>query len=151
LRVPGNWSGDGQSTFMFDSFVEESCGTVISIDVTVESLETARRACGSNTQLIWNDSVSALNALSGLIKRPVSLLYLDSFDFNEKAPLPSAVHHAMELMAARGLLGAGTVVAIDDYAIGGRGGKAMIVDQYFDALGIPPLYQGYQKVWQLPH
>src|SRR5579862_9472971 len=63
LRMPENWGGDGQSTFMFDAFARDRHGTVISIDITPESIDTARRACSSATQLICNDSVAALHAL----------------------------------------------------------------------------------------
>jgi hypothetical protein len=52
LRVPRNWEGDGQSTFMFDALARDRGGLFFSIDVTPESLETARRACSSATQLI---------------------------------------------------------------------------------------------------
>ncbi len=150
LRIPGNWAGDGQSTFMFDAFAQETSGSVISVDVAEESIATARRACGGSTQLIWNDSVAALNAIGSLVSKPVALLYLNSYDFDEADPLPSAIHHAIEFMAARRLIGARTIIAVDDYALGREGGKGMIVDRYLDGIGVKPLYQGYQKIWQLP-
>jgi len=69
LRLPGNWEGDGQSTFMFDALVRESGGVLISIDVTNESVDSARKACSSATQLITNDSVSALHALTQVVSK----------------------------------------------------------------------------------
>jgi hypothetical protein len=148
LRVPGNWRGDGQSTFMFDAFVRERGGWAFSIDLTLEAVETAREACSGSTHLILGDSVAALNALAETSKGPISLLYLDSFDLGS-TPLPSAIHHGLELIAARPLLGPGSLVVVDDYGIGGQGGKGMIVDQFFSRSSAEVLYSGYQKVWRI--
>jgi hypothetical protein len=150
MRVPTNWEGDGQSTFMFDALVRCRGGLLFSIDVSLESLETARRACSSMTQLILNDSVAALHALDRSIARPADLLYLDSFDLDPSAPLPSAIHHALELTAARSLVGSGTIVSVDDYAIGSQGGKGMILDKFFSNIRAEVIYSGYQKVWRVP-
>src|SRR3984957_443716 len=118
LRIPNNWEGDGQSTFMFDALVRNRGGFLFSIDVTLESIETARRACSSSTNLILGDSVVTLHSLSALIGRSADLLYLDSFDFDPQNPMPSAIHHAMELIAAHPLIGPGTIVCVDDYSVG---------------------------------
>lgn len=150
LRLAGNWAGDGQSTFQFDHVVRDRSGVLISIDINLESLETARRVCGGRTHLLCNDSVMALHMLAGLVTRPVSLLYLDSFDLDLADPAPSAAHHAMELAAAAKLLGPGSIVAVDDYAVKGVvGGKGAIVDRFMAATDAEVLYSGYQKIWRL--
>ncbi len=149
LRLPGNWEGDGQSTFMFDALVRESGGVLISIDVTNESVDSARKACSSATQLITNDSVSALHALTQVVSKQIDLLYLDSFDLDPNDPLPSAIHHALELTAVRPLVGPGTVICVDDYAVGSKGGKGMIVDRFLSNIRAKVLYSGYQKIWRL--
>jgi hypothetical protein len=148
LRIPGNWAGDGQSTFMFDAMSDETHGHFFSIDITLESIDTARSACSSGTQLICNNSIAALHTLAELVNRPASLLYLDSFDLDISNPLPSAIHHLMELTAARPLIGQGTIVCIDDYMINGHeGGKGLLVDQFFSQIRTRVLYTGYQKIW----
>jgi hypothetical protein len=124
--------------------------TVFSMDISAASIETARRACSGATQLILNDSVAALNALAAIMPKPASLLYLDSFDLDPTNPTPSAIHHAMEVMAARKMLGPGTIVAIDDYGSGTKGGKGMIIDTFFESIGVEVLHEGYQKVWRMP-
>jgi len=149
LRIPGNWAGDGQSSFMFDALVRDRGGLFVSIDIGLESLETARRACSSATQLLLNDSLAALHALGRVAPRPASLLYLDSFDVDLADPRPSAIHHALELTAAGGLLGPGTIVAVDDYGFGAEGGKGMILDMFFSAIRAEVVYAGYQKVWRM--
>ncbi len=147
--MPGNWEGDGQSTFMFDALVRTCGGTLFSIDVSNESVDSARRVCSSATQLIQNDSVSALHALAEIASGTIDLLYLDSFDLDANNPLPSAIHHGLELTAVRPLIGPGTVVCIDDYAVGSSGGKGMIVDRFLSNIRAKVLYSGYQKIWRL--
>jgi len=64
--------------------------------------------------------------------------------------MSSAIHHAMELMAARRLLGPGTIVAVDDYQLGDNvAGKALIIDQFLSTIRAEVLHSGYQKVWRL--
>lgn len=150
MRIPGNWEGDGQSTFMFDALVQRSSGLLFSIDITLNSIDTARRACSSSTQLILNNSVAALYALTSCVKKQASLLYFDSFDLDIAQPLPSAIHHIMELTAARALVGPGTIVCVDDYALGSEGGKGMILDKFFYNISAKVLHSGYQKVWLVP-
>jgi len=151
LRVPGNWDGDGQSTFQFDWYARERGGHVITIDANPASIDSARQACSRTTSTILNDSVSALSSLGSIAARPASLIYLDSFDLDVNDPMPSAVHHALEIMAARQLIGPGTIVAVDDYNVPplGPGGKGVIVDHYMNATGAHVLYEGYQKIWRI--
>lgn len=149
LRIPGNWEGDGQSTFMFDALIRACGGVFLSIDATNESVDSARKACSSATQVIENDSISALHALTQIVSRQIDLLYLDSFDLDLKNPTPSAIHHALELTAARPLIDSGTVICVDDFAVGSSGGKGMIVDRFLGAIRAKVLYSGYQKIWRV--
>jgi len=148
LRIPRNWEGDGQSTFMFDALARKRRGFFFSIDVNLESVDTARRACSSSTHLILGDSVAALHHLGALIERPANVLYLDSYDVDPGNPMPSAIHHLMELTAAQPLIGPGTIVCVDDYGMGG-GGKGLLLDQYFSAIRAEVLHSGYQKMWRM--
>jgi len=151
LRVPGNWRGDGQSSFMFDAYVRFNGGAFFSIDANIESIDTARRACSGHANLIHNDSVAALATLASLLDgRRVDLLYLDSFDVVAGDPMPSAIHHIMELAAIRPLLKSGSIVCIDDFrAHGEAGGKGAIVDRYMAAVDAAVLHDGYQKAWRI--
>ncbi|WP_339412698.1 hypothetical protein [Gluconobacter wancherniae] len=151
LRVPRNWDGDGQSTFQFDWYAREKQGRVLTIDVNPQSIDSARRACSSVTSTILNDSVATLDALGASGMGPAALIYLDSFDLDLDNPMPSAIHHAMELMAARRLLAPGTILCIDDFDVAplGPGGKGLIVDQFLNTIRAEVLYSGYQKVWRI--
>ncbi|WP_087651565.1 hypothetical protein [Acetobacter pasteurianus] len=151
LRVPGNWEGDGQSTFLFDWYAREKYGHVLTIDINPDSIDSARRACSSVTSTILNDSISALDMLSKILDRPASLLYFDSFDLDLENPMPSAIHHAMEMMAARRLIGSGTLICVDDFSLPNQkqGGKGLIVDQFLATVNAKVLYEGYQKIWEI--
>jgi hypothetical protein len=150
LRIPGNWAGDGQSSFLFDAWTRHNGGRFFSIDLLPESIETARRACSSATNLICNDSVAALHAMSGLLREPATLIYLDSYDVQPADPMPSAIHHALELTAAWPFIGPGTLVCVDDYEIGTQqGGKGFIIDNFLHSIRAETLYSGYQKLWQV--
>ncbi|WP_218064136.1 MULTISPECIES: hypothetical protein [Nguyenibacter] len=151
LRIPDNWEGDGQSTFQFDWYARTRHGSVFTIDINPASIDSARRACSGTTSTILNDSVAALHALGSVAGRPAALIYLDSFDLDLENPVPSAVHHAMEVMAARRLIGEGTIICVDDFDVPplGQGGKGLIVDQFMSSIGAEVVYSGYQKVWQL--
>lgn len=151
VRVAGNWEGDGQSTFIFDALISRRGGRFFSIDINLECLETAFSICSSNTNLILNDSVAALQALCGGKNiDQIDLLYLDSYDLDVKNPLPSALHHAHELLASLPCIGPGTIICIDDYGVpGALGGKGAIIDPVLESLKVPVIHSGYQKVWQL--
>jgi hypothetical protein len=151
VRKPGNWEGDGQSSVIFDALAEDRGGRFLSIDRSVRSLEVARRVCGPATTLVLNDSVAALADLASLGVRRIDLLYLDSFDLDPADALPSAAHHAQELIAARPLLGRGSIVCVDDYRVRGAaaGGKGAIIDRYMQAARARVLHEGYQKAWIL--
>ncbi|WP_148301070.1 hypothetical protein [Asaia platycodi] len=125
LRIPENWEGDGQSTFQFDWYARAKNGSVTTIDINPMSIDSARRACSSVTSTILNDSVAALAAIGARTKQTASLIYLDSFDLDLADPMPSAIHHAMEVMAAKNLIGPGTILCIDDFNVSplGPGGK----------------------------
>ncbi|MDF7674037.1 hypothetical protein PT277_07560 [Acetobacteraceae bacterium ESL0709] len=151
LRVPNNWEGDGQSTFQYDWFARAHRGHVITIDINQDSIESTRRACSGATSAILNDSVETLHMLSENLSRPASLLYLDSFDLDLSNPMPSAIHHAMELMAARNLVGPGTLICVDDFNVPplGAGGKGLIVDKFMHSIRAEVVYSGYQRIWKI--
>ena len=61
----------------------------------------------------------------------------------------SAIHHLMELTAARPLIGPGPIVCVDDYEVGDqRGGKGLLLDKFFSEIRAESFVRGYQKVWR---
>jgi hypothetical protein len=142
-RLENNYEGDGMSTLLFDRFVRHHGGEFYSVDINPENVEFARKNVGPNTCVTCSDSVKFLWEF----KKPIDLLYLDSFDFDMNDPHPSSLHHILELTAIMPFLRPGTMIAVDDnFDDVGKGGY---VKQFFDLLGKERLYTGYQWVWKL--
>lgn len=152
LRFMNNWAGDGQSTRLFDSYAAHTGGSVITIDISPEAQQVVIANCSTLVSSVLDDSVAALHNIAlGANGRTVDLLYLDSFDFDLSNPFPSAFHHVKELISAMPLLDDGTIVSVDDNFVqtnGVKTGKGILVQQWFADIGQPPVYDGYQCVWQ---
>jgi predicted O-methyltransferase YrrM len=154
VRQAGNWQGDGQSTVLWGDFASRFDAEVHTVDL--DPLPARRiledLGMGEMVQAHEGDSVRFLHDFAVREpRRQIDLLYLDSYDLDIKNPYPSALHHIMELAAARPCLGPGSIVAIDDNLeldTGGRVGKGMLVGDWFHKIGIPPLHLGYQFIWR---
>lgn len=147
IRTPGNWAGDGQSSVMFDDYANEYDGYFHTIDLSPESIAAAKSVCkGKKTYFHTGDSIERLWGMT----HSIDLLYLDSFDLNPFYPMPSAVHHLMELTAAARRLQQFSIVAVDDFESTAAGGKGMLVDQFMKHINAHVIYEGYQKVWMVP-
>ncbi|MBL8200618.1 MAG: class I SAM-dependent methyltransferase [Chromatiales bacterium] len=168
-RQTDNWEGDGQSTYMFDRFAEAQGGDVYTVDINPASCDYARSIVGQRTRVFNEDSVPFLHRVGRELRaagRQIDLLYLDSFDWDAANPVPSALHHLKELCAIAPALTPGTLVVVDDSFHALRGfrsgpenyvllddqgiaGKAMFVAQYFQQIGVPLAFDGYQCGWVL--
>jgi hypothetical protein len=145
-RWRGAWEGDGQSTLLWDLFVNTHSGRVISVDIDGTACRMAQSQVSARTVVHCSDSVAFLARQT--FDRPVDLLYLDSFDLDLQNPHRSSLHHLMELTAAMPLLHKGTLVVVDDNLHNGPG-KGMYVNEYMRHLGISPIILDYQIGWIL--
>lgn len=165
-RTEGNWTGDGQSTLLFDRFVNYWQGRVQTIDIDEDSCNRLRGQVSERVTINCSDSVSHLGRLGRGGKLDIDLLYLDSFDLDWRNPHPSALHHLLELCAVMPLLARGTLVVVDDsprqWAVAvknnkaslvqdcGVGGKGGYVAEFFSRIGCTPVIEGYQHGWIMP-
>ena|SRR5688572_20792513 len=148
LREIDNWEGDGQSTRLFDHYAAMTGSDFWSVDNDPISITAASKVC-QHTKLVLYDSVRFLQNFN----ERVGLLYLDSFDLDEKNPDPAALHHLMELCAIRPCLKPGALVMVDDSPTDAQGrstGKGAMVAQYMQHIGAKRLAFGYQDLWQMP-
>ena len=132
--------GAGYSTFLWELLAREMRLSVFSIDITPANVTFAKMHCPSvNFECV--DSVAAL------AKFPYSIdvLYLDSFDLDQKNPHPSSLHHLMELAAAVPGLKPGAWVMVDDNY--GPVGKGKYVEEFMTLTGRRLLFDGVQKIW----
>jgi len=147
---------DGASTYIFDDFINYYDGNVVSVDINPNNAKHANELTSDRTEVYCSDSVEFLWNLPE--KRKIDLLYLDSFDFEPENPIPSQKHHLKELCAAMTKLRKGSLIVVDDNANTpefewftkiAQGGKAGFVKDFMKSIGVEPLYDGYQIVWQL--
>jgi hypothetical protein len=145
LRQENNWAGDGQSTLVWDAFVNYQGGQVWSVDIDAKAVQLAQSLTSDKTIVKRSDSVAFLTYLalkSGLM---ADFLYLDSFDIDWAHPVPSQEHHERELEAALPMLRSGSVVAVDDNQP--HAGKGYLVGRYAQAEGWPVLVDTYVRAW----
>lgn len=165
-RIEGNWEGDGQSTLLFDRFVNHWGGVVQTVDIDQEACTRLRGRVSDKVVVNCSDSVTYLGKHSHDGNLDIDLLYLDSFDLDWRNPHPAALHHLQELCAAMPLLASGTLVVVDDsprqWAIAGQqnearllhdfgvSGKGVYVAEFFSKIGCAPVIEGYQHGWIMP-
>jgi hypothetical protein len=165
-RIDDNWWGDGQSTLLFDRFVNFWDGMVRTVDIDQDACNRLRAKVSDKVVITCSDSVRYLHQLSSEGDLDVDLLYLDSFDVDWRNTHPSSLHHVHELCAVMPLLASGTLVMVDDsprkVAVvsqpegkvpvydGGIWGKGGYVAEFFTLLGCEPVLEGYQHGWIMP-
>ena len=146
-REENNYTGDGCSTLLFDTYVSCYCGQLISVDIDPVACALAKANTTNNAEVIESDSVEFLGTLEGRC----DLLYLDSYNIadwnNDWAP---AAHHLKELFAAKNIINPGTLIVVDDNITtpqGKRLGKGRLIYELMDSLGIPAFLDDYQEGW----
>ena len=165
-RTEGNWYGDGQSTLLFDRFVNHRGGTVRTVDISQEACTWLRGNVSGKVTVTCSDSVAYLRELILSDELNIDLLYLDSYDLDWRNPHPAALHHLHELCAVMPLLASGTLVMVDDTATCqarvrlkgqdlvlhdfGVTGKGAYVADFFSKIGCAPVIEGYQHGWIMP-
>ena len=105
---------DGASTYILDDFINFYDGEVASVDINQDNVNHAQKAVSDKTTVHCSDSVEFLWTIPS--KKKIDLLYLDSFDFDPKDPLPSQKHHLKELCASMKNLKKGSIILVDDNA-----------------------------------
>ncbi len=163
LRKADNWAGDGQSTLLFARYAEMCGGHVESVDIDPEATAVCQRLVDSDSlSMETGDSVSFLAWRAGKFGADrvfaaypsIDLLYLDSFDYRADDPLPSAIHHHRELMAAMPMIRPDTLVVVDDSPAfiddnqrAEIGGKGFLVAKHMLNVGAEMHFCRYHSGW----
>jgi len=145
-REENNFTGDGCSTLLFDNYVNDRGGNVISIDIDPKACALASANTSNLTEVVECDSLEFLGTLRG----NVTLLYLDSYNIqNWQDDWAPAAHHLKELFAAKDIIQHDTLIVIDDNIKyeGKRLGKGRLVYELMESLGIDPFLDDYQVGW----
>jgi hypothetical protein len=147
-RIAENWEGDGQSTRLFDMFLNHKTnqGMLYSIDIDSNACQLSRSYVSPKTKVVCADAITYLHNLPESVK--LDLVYLDSYDLDISNPHPSSMHHVMEFLGVfRKNTTSNTILAIDDHYNGK--GKGKYISQFLDHIGYKKLYEGYQVVYSL--
>jgi len=143
-RVENNYEGDGMSTLIFDSFINDNNGSLFSVDINPAAVDFCKSKIKSpNTQVTCQDSVAFLNTFD----QKIDLLYLDSYDLDPANPHPSSIHHIYELLAVSKCIKNDTMIVVDDN-LSEEIGKGKYIENYFSRIDVPIIYSGYQQIWK---
>jgi hypothetical protein len=159
-REEDNFAGDGQSSIMYDHYVNEHGGMFITVDISEESVKYCRSKVSDKSVVVQDDSITFLKKLNSELLsdgRKIDFLYLDSFDAPKDQPQvvqQSALHHLYELLTIAPSLKPGALIAVDDnwYEEQDGGhvlvGKGLFIYDYMVKAGNAPAFTSYQIMWK---
>jgi hypothetical protein len=155
-RQENNFEWDGQSSLLFDDFINEHGGDFFTVDIAKESVEYCVSKVSNKTKVVLGDSIIFLKQFNDdLLKegRKIDLVYLDSFDApsdNPELHLQSEIHHLYEFLTILPSLRPGSLVVTDDNLPDGYGirGKGRLVYNYMRHIGNPPVSFSNQIIWK---
>jgi SAM-dependent methyltransferase len=139
-----NCCGDGCSTLLFAEWAKNNKAKVFSVDICPQSIAGAKKAVepiNPEVAFFTMDSITFLEQFD----QTIDFLYLDSYDFDSKNPLPSQEHHLKEIIAAYPHLGDHSVVMIDDCGLP-HGGKGKLAIEWLEQKGWIVLASQYQSI-----
>ena len=155
IEEPDNWAGNGCSTILFGRYIAErgDGSRLFSVELIASKCEAAK-AVVPNATMICGDSVQVLRDAmrSGMT---IDLLYLDASHQYWDDPLPSAIHHHAELMAAMPAIQRETMVVVDDSPARVENdvpridiiGKGKLVAEHMMLCGAELAFCQYQAGW----
>ena len=156
-RQLDNYEGDGQSSLLFDKYINEYGGYFWTVDLSEESVNYSRsKVISENSAVALGDSITKLKELNSILlqsEKKINFLYLDSFDAPRDQPevvYMSAVHHLYELVTIAPSLADGALIGVDDNWVenGQLAGKGQFVFDYMQKSGRPLCHDGYQLFWK---
>ncbi len=173
LRIKDNFSGDGQSTLLFDKYTQSrgNGSKVFTVDIDPAATNICKSLVSDNVDIFTGDSVKYLNDLTKKFheeKINVSMFFLDSCDVEWIDPGESSAHHLKEIKCVKSLLNEKTIVVVDDAPIichlsqvEGQedklkliptlepyiGGKGALVNKYAISMGAKLYFSHYQSAW----
>jgi hypothetical protein len=169
VRLAGNWAGDGQSTILFDKYINarDESSICYTVDINSDSVSECLKLVSHRVKVSQDDSVHYLHKLAKQFQENeqlISFVYLDSFDVDWTYWQPSAIHHLKEFAALQTCINKKTLIAIDDCPLNANflassgnkiqtlgsssvGGKGRLVAEYAKAVGAKLEFAEYQAGW----
>ena len=174
LRIKDNFEGDGQSTLLFDKYIQtrDEKSKVYTVDINPEATKECKKIVSDNVEINTGDSVEYLGNLTQQFikdKKKVTIFYLDSFDVNWKYHYQSASNNLKEMSAISKIIDENTLIVVDDAPIIAPvqiennkyipinklpapkpyiGGKGFLVHEYAMTCGAEIFFSNYQTAWK---
>ena len=169
LRKIDSFMGDGQSTLIFDKYVQHrnDGSKVFSVDINPANVDICKSVVSERVHVEVEDSVRFISKMDRYLdkKEKISLLYLDSFDVNWLYPFESSAHHLKELTAAIPYINKDTLLVVDDAPIAMQGyrdeknnfkliknasigGKGYLIHEYAQSVGAEFYFSHYQIAYK---
>lgn len=142
--------GAGYSTVIFADYVATHGGKLITVDLSVDNIQTAKKLTkkwSKYIEYVQGDSVEFLKNFGATHPNQfIDLLYLDSFDYPEAGgdPFPCQNHQRKELAQVWKYVKQGGLILLDDNLIG-EGGKTRITKEVLAHKGAKCLSDGGQQ------
>lgn len=156
IEDPEAWGNNGCSTILFGRYAAErnDGSTVLSVDIIQQKVMEARKIV-PNALIEFGDSIDRLARWASL-RLQADLLYLDASHLYWDDPLPSAIHHHAELIAAMPMIRPDTMVVVDDSPPRQEkdaakievAGKGYLVAVHMDLCGADFVFCQYQAGWK---
>lgn len=166
-RSSDNYEGDGMSSLFFHQIAKMRKGEFHSIDNDPKAVLVAEQLLFDPEWPSFVHLDDGIRGIFGLRYRDVKkidLLYLDSLDLD---PTKGMLHMSclqcfMEFTSAIPLLKPGSLICVDDNGLfdffndvgekvsTNHMSKGEYIKQYFQVLGITPIFEEYQIIWKLP-
>ena len=168
-RRANNWAGDGQSTVLFDHYIQarDQLSDCLTVDINPVSVAECKKLVSDRVTVTQDDSVHYLWQLAAQLQsqqKKIDLLYLDSFDLDMVYWMPSAIHHLKELTAVMRCIDKDTLVVVDDCPLNANfitgdnqqihfvgnpsvGGKGRLIAEFAQASGAKVAFAEYQAGW----
>jgi len=108
----------GAFTLIFADLIKNwTGGKLITIDISEKHIEACKKITEKFSdviQYVVSDSVAFLREMNDNEVNQIDLLYLDSWDFYAPDPVPSQLHHFLELNSVYDRLPSHVCIAVDD-------------------------------------
>ncbi len=114
----------GAFTYIFADLIKNwTGGKLITIDISEKNIESCKKITEKFSDVIdyvVSDSVNYLKGMNDNDVNKIDLLYLDSWDFFAPDPVPSQLHHFLELNSLYERLSPNVCIAVDDNLLPGH-------------------------------
>lgn len=142
--------GDGGSTMIFALWCSKNNAKIHTVDIDPNCIENCKLnidALGLSdfVEFVVSDSVAYLQNLK--LDCKLKFLFLDSYDFDSRNPIPSQKHHEYEYLAVKDKIDEHCCILIDDCGLV-HGGKGYFVEQQLVKDGFKLTENGYQHLYE---